>query len=416
MGGVRALLQGLQPRADLAAGSGALRVDPVVDLFGVGLGGQLLDGDLHEVRVAHVLAAIGVGLAHGLGHDVQRGRGAAAQSPHVGVLHDVQDLGHDGPSAGGWTHGDDLVAAVVRRAGLAPLDLVLLQVLLRDQAAVGLHVRHDEVRRLPLIEALWPLGGNALQRRCQVRLLEELSRLVGRPVPVQEIALGVGELPELVRKVGHALRLAFGELITLFGHLDGGGDQLVQLHRPETFQHGAHASHRSGDAHGLVGAGALLRDHVSVLVQVHVPCGCAGSHLTEVEGVVPAICRVDDGEAATADVPRLGVEDRQRVPHGNGGVDGVAAPVQNVLTGLVRQGLGRDGHAVSVAGQELIFRRGQRARHASGQEQRRQCNGEPPAAQNLHFTQPPCGRLPAMFLMSAARGLRRGSHNQQNFQ
>jgi hypothetical protein len=86
-----------------------------------------------------------------------------------------------------------------------------------------------------------------------------------------------------------------------------------------------------------VAVGARALDDVAVLVEVHVGRGGQRRLLAEVEEGLAAVGQLHGHEAAAAQVARGGVHHRQRIAHGHGGVDGVAAALEHVDADLAGQ-------------------------------------------------------------------------------
>ena len=112
-------------------------------MLGIGLGGQRRDRDLDEIGVAQVLAAVGIGELHRLGHEVDGLGAARAEKADRIALEDVQDL-DDVHAARGWRrHRDDLVAAVVALHRRAHHRLVAPEVVEAQMTAGAPHRGHD---------------------------------------------------------------------------------------------------------------------------------------------------------------------------------------------------------------------------------------------------------------------------------
>jgi hypothetical protein len=117
-----------------------------------------------------------------------------------------------------------------------------------------------------------------------------------------------------------------------------------------------HARDRAGHAHGEVAVGAQALDDVAVLVEVHVGRGGQRRLLAEVEEGLAAVGQLHGHEAAAAEVARGGVHHRQRIAHGHGRIDGVAAALEHVDADLAGQVLRAHDHA--VLGRDRRLRRG----------------------------------------------------------
>jgi hypothetical protein len=156
-----------------------------------------------------------------------------------------------------------------------------------------------------------------------------------------------------------------------FGQLDRGRDEVGALHGAVLLACVFHARDRAGHAHGQVAVGAQALDDVAVLVEVHVGRGGQRRLLAEVEEGLAAVGQLHGHEAAAAEVARGGVHHRQRIAHGHGRVDGIAAALEHVDADLAGQVLRAHDHA--VLGRDRRLRRG--IRRAGGQREHRRHGG-----------------------------------------
>ncbi len=112
-----------------------------------------------------------------------------------------------------------------------------------------------------------------------------------------------------------------------------------------------------------MGAGdGELGDDVALGVEVHVGAGCGGGLFAVVEEDRAAVleggvfsdaaggCGADEHEAAATDVAGGGVDDGEGKANGYGGVDGVAALVEDFYAGVGGVVVDGDDHGVGGAG------------------------------------------------------------------
>ena len=95
--------------------------------------------------------------------------------PHgreVEILKNVQHLQHHDPTPGGAV-GADAVTAIVAPQRLVFLGAIALEVIQRQQAAIGRHVGRDRLGDITLVEGLDSLFGNAPQGPCHIGVLED---------------------------------------------------------------------------------------------------------------------------------------------------------------------------------------------------------------------------------------------------
>ena len=72
----------------------------------------------------------------------------------------------------------------------------------------------------------------------------------------------------------------------------------------------------------------------------------SGRFFAEVEEGLAPVRQLNRHETAAAQVARRGIHHRQRIPHRNGGIDGVAAVLEHIDADMAGQMLGGDHHAV----------------------------------------------------------------------
>ena len=106
----------------------------------------------------------------------------------------------------------------------------------------------------------------------------------------------------------------------------------------------------AGDSAGLVAEDRHARDDVAFGVEIHVAGSRGGGLLAVVKEVGFAVLVADEHEAASAEVAGEGVDDGEGEVHGDGGVDGVAALLEDLDASVSRVVLDGDDHGVRGAG------------------------------------------------------------------
>jgi hypothetical protein len=114
------------------------------------------------------------------------------------------------------------------------------------------------------------------------------------------------------------------------------------------------ASDGAGDSAGLVTDERHSGDYIALGVEVHVAAGGGGGLLAVVEEVGFAVLVADEHEASATDVSGCRVDDRESKAYGYGGVDCVAALLQDRHAGVRGVVVNADDHGVgSVGGFEI---------------------------------------------------------------
>ena len=315
-----------EARLDLVGLGDGLRVDLGCALGQVILGHQLVHRHLGEGRVAQVVGAVGEHPLLDLGQQVDVLRRVMRHPFEVGraVFLDAQQLGQRHTAGARWRRGIHHIATPAHGHRFTPYRLVILKVVFGNQAFVSLHLRHQQIGGLALIELAHALVGYTLQGLGHFRLLEQLADL-----HVAEVIVEVGRGLEHTLGIVAVLVLLFCHLEAVFRIADGRGQQLAPGQLAELLVRLPQAHYRTGYTCGTCPDQAEVLDDLALVVQVHVACGGLGRDFAVVEEVRLAIDE-QGHEAATADVTGLRVSHRQ----GEGGrhcrVYRVAALFQNI--------------------------------------------------------------------------------------
>ena len=145
-----------------------------------------------------------------------------------------------------------------------------------------------------------------------------------------------------------------GEGVAFGGELDGGGHVLGEGEFAVVFLRVGEAGDGAGDSAGLVADEGHAGDDVALGVEVHVAGGGGGGFFAVVEEVGLAGVVADEHEAAAADVSCGGVDDGEGEADGYGGVDGVAALLEDFDAGV--GGVVLDGDDHGVLGAKWVLR------------------------------------------------------------
>ncbi len=364
MGGVIAFV-GRNARLDVLGNPGFLRVDGSAQFGGVILVQQVLDRVLHEVRVAEVAVAVDVRVAHGFDLVVQALGRVIAEVGHRVAFEDVHDFADDHPARARWWCGHHVVATVVTLDGRQFAGLVFVQVGLGDDAFARLAGIHNRLGYPAFVKAIGALGGDFPQGFRQV-FLHQLLAHQHRLASVQEDAAQVFVFLEFVSSGVQQVDIALLQGKTVFGQLDRRGDDLGALEGAVFAQRQFHARHSAGNADRQVALGAEVRDHVAVLVQVHVGGRGQRGFFAEVEEGLAAVGQLHGHEPTPAEVAGCRVHHGQGVAHRHRRIHGVAAGLEHIHAHMGRQMLGGDHHAIFASHRGL----GGRLHAADSQHQR----------------------------------------------
>src|SRR5882724_1154729 len=150
------------------------------------------------------------------------------------------------------------------------------------------------------------------------------------------------------KRVGSGLEhvdVATGEDETLFGQSDGGRQKRRPRQRAVFFTGRFEPEHGPRHAGGEKPIQALLRNGIARRIEKHVPLGGLRRLLAEVDEGVLAVGKMNDHEAAAAEIAAARMSDRERVAHCDRRVDGVAAVSQDAGADFGCEVLRADDHA-----------------------------------------------------------------------
>ena len=254
---------------------------------------------------------------------------------------------------------------------------------MRDQAVATRHLGHDQVGGAAPVEAVGAPLLDAAQDGGEVRLLEALADGVEPSVGRGEIAGRGLEREELVAVAVEQDGVAAREVLAL-GEGDGGRDHVGER-QPAL---GRVGGDEPGDGARHAGR-AVPRPRRASALGEHLAPGRERRLLAEVPCRRAPVGPADDHEPAAAQVARVGADDGEGEPDGDGRVDGVAAVTEHLEAGAAGLGVARRDHrrrrarGLQAVGDRLVRsgrqrdgRRGLRRADGRQQGQRGEDDGE----------------------------------------
>ena len=154
--------------ANVGGGAGAVGRDERAQMLGVGLGGEARERDLHEIGIAKISRAIGVGELLRFRHLVQRGGGIEALLGQGEAFEDVEDFDDVRAPGRGRRHRDDGIAAIGSAHRLALDRAIVGEVGHRHPPARRLDRGDDLLRHRSAVEARRAIRGDRLKRRREI--------------------------------------------------------------------------------------------------------------------------------------------------------------------------------------------------------------------------------------------------------
>ena len=211
---------------DLVRRRRALAVDLGAQRRGVALRHQARDRRLDEIRIAEQVRAVGVGVAHGLDHEMRRLRIVGLEPE---ALQHVEHLEQHHAAGGRRRHRHDAQAAIAAAQHRALDRLVVLQVVAGHQPAGLAHRGGNLVGDRPFVERARALLGNRFQRVGEIGLHQQRAARDQRAVGLEEQLRGrrPARHPRDRRAAG-VLELV-ADLVAVARQIDRRRDQLRQL-------------------------------------------------------------------------------------------------------------------------------------------------------------------------------------------
>jgi hypothetical protein len=321
-----------------------------VFVTGSGAGGHVLRdgfcGPRHAVARQESLPLRGVALAAGAREGLrgqQLDEGVCVVHP-IGVVRQQREHAHPPEQVaahGRLVHGRDAVVSVGDLVDDRRPRPEGNQVRGGDVAAALLHLRDERAGDLAAVEDVRSLPRNELQRVCQIRLPQPLSRAVGRAVRVQEdrAQRRVRGAPGMPRE---ALRLNLRDEEAVAGEVDRRAHQLGQ--RPCPPPPGGLRQRRQRPRHRHLAPASRTLDLRTALAQRH---PLRRPQRRAVQSLDPPARSPHDHDGAPAQTRHPRLHDRERERRRDRGIDRVATPLQHLRPHVRR--VGRSGHHQPLA-------------------------------------------------------------------
>ena len=186
------------------AGTGLIGLDAGAPGLGIFFCGEFGDRNLVVVRIAEVIGAIHVGAAIGLGGQMDPAGAAVAEAGEIVAFQDVQRAEQDDSARRGRRCADDGVVVECADDRGALDDVVLCEVVKRDERAALLEVIDEFMRHFAVIEVVG-IGGDTLQGARELGLLEGFAAAVIGSVALKQEA-----------RFREARKIGIGEFVGLF--------------------------------------------------------------------------------------------------------------------------------------------------------------------------------------------------------
>ncbi len=306
-------------------------------LLQVVAGQQPLDRHLEERRVAQPVVPVGERQPLRFGHHRDRLRRVEADPLEHRDVEQTECLGDRHAAGAGHRVRDQLVLGVLEDERLAPFRRVAVEVRVRDEPTVRLHVGDDQVGHPAAVEAVTPVPGDRLERGGEIGLRQHVPH-AGAAALEPERLDGGRELPQSLIPL-QTPRQGVGHRKSVAGQRDGRRQDVGTTERAVSVDELQHPIDTARHAHPRVRVRAQPGHHLAVGVDEHVLGGRRRRRFAKVQREGLAIRRQPHHEAATADVPGRGVGHRQRELHRGCRIERVAAGLQDRDTDIGRERL-----------------------------------------------------------------------------
>jgi hypothetical protein len=276
-----------------------------------------------------------------------------AAGPHAGKVEpfqDVQDLDEVDAARTRRGHRDDRVAAIGAPHGLPHHGTIGGQILGRHHPAGRTHGLRDALRDDARVEGVRAGFRDRRQRVGQIGLDQPIAALQGTIAGKEDLSRG-GPAPEQAGGARQGIGEARFHGNAVARQCLGRGDEFGEGEAARTVEavRLGQPPHGAGHPHRLAAAGGGRAVGLAVRVEEHIGAGGGRRGLAVIEGDdLLALRAVDHHEAAAAEVARAGQGHGEREPHRYGGVDRIAAGLQDRDADLRGARLLRRDHAVST--------------------------------------------------------------------
>jgi hypothetical protein len=266
----------------------------------------------------------------------------------------IENLCHMHAAAAGRREANNRAAAVRRDDGLTDTRPVVGEILLGENAAVGLHPFAHVFGKGASVKPIRAVRGDLSIGLRQVGLLERVRCPPGRAVVVEEHFGGGGKLRQTISLDGDVFGVCLADGEPVLRQRDAGLENGRQRLSAKPFQGEVVGGQRTWRGNGERPQLALVAVGFAVL-QVHVLVGGGRGCFATVDRDQFAICRSDQNEAPTSDARHRAVDNSQRERRRDGRVDRISTIIENVSRHIGRQRM-TGGDNVSVAGGRVGLR------------------------------------------------------------
>ena len=218
------------------------------------------------------------------------------------------------------------------------------KILPREDTAAPCRGSDDRGADRTVVERVRPLGGDQRQRPGKVGLHEPVALGERPPLRLEDVG-GGGIACELGRLERHDTGIALTQNEAVARQPDRGRHQRRARQCAVAYAGSLQSQHRTRHADRLPAIGRPAGHHVPGLVLEHGGGRCARRLLAEVEEGRAVIGEMKRHEPPATDIAGLWIDDRERIPDRNRGIDGVAAIAQNLDADIGGKMLSADDHA-----------------------------------------------------------------------
>ena len=181
------------------------------------------------------------------------------------------------------------------------------------------HLGLEQPGGFAAVEAVRSLCGDALECRCELRLLEERVFF-----EFAEVALEVGLTVVILLCLTHEPDEFRIGCEAIPRETDGRCEQFRPGPTTVPAVQLPQSRDRAGHARGAMSDEAQLRNDLAIRIEIHIARRCRRRRLAKIEETRLAV-DVERGEAAATEITRFRKSDRECKTHSHGRIDGVAA-------------------------------------------------------------------------------------------
>ena len=324
------------------AASGLVEVNGICKLPAILVRRELF-GNLDKLGIADVTGAVVVRAAHGFRHDVKCFRRPAAPFFQIKILQRVQFFQQNHAAGTRRRRNVNIISPVAGGQRLLFDGGVIRQIVRRNETFASVHFSNDFVGDNSVVKSVRPGVSEQLQCPREVGLRETVADFPQTSAGFSEHALKLCFFGRGGQHLVQQIHEKFLERETIARQRHGGFNQFRPRQFAKTFVRQRETANRARN-------GDRPRRELGFLFRIHGRPRRRRCALPKIkrDRIAPAVRRMDEHEAAAADIARRRISHTQSETHRDGGIHRIAAAFQNGDSRIRRQPGDAHGDALTA--------------------------------------------------------------------